>query len=123
MIIIVGTPETGTGELCIIGVEVSVDGSGVAVRINMVAGVTVGIVTCVSVIDIAVPMTTVGLVLVDVIKPLHDVKIIATINKGTIALLMIFTFPLPFMFESNRPTVCVTGWREEQDNTILTEVI
>jgi hypothetical protein len=69
-------------------------------------GVAVGIAACVSAItvlteDKAVSIASVGFVLGAGIRLLHEVNATATKNKGTIVLLMIFTFPLPFMFTSN----------------------
>ena len=69
-------------------------------------GVIVGIAACVSTIavlteDRAVSIASVGLVLGADMGLLHEVNATATKNKSTVVLLMIFTFPLPFMFKSN----------------------
>jgi hypothetical protein len=103
-----GVPETGIGELCIIGMEVSVGGSGEVDGSGVVVGVAVGIAVCVSAtavltVDMAVSMTSVGLIAGVDKKPLQDVNIITIRNKGIIALLMIFTFPLPLMFCNETP--------------------
>lgn len=99
-----GIPEKESAEVGI-GVSVGCNGEnvgcGVAEGSSVAVEVAVGIAVCVSAIAVpaiarAVSIACVGCVLITGGKLLQDVKIIVIRNSEIIALLKIFTFPLPF---------------------------
>jgi len=109
--ITVGVPETGIGELVVVGILVGgngvVVGSGVAEGGNVAVGVAVGIAVCVSAtivfaIDRAVSIISVGFVLGAGRKLLQEVNIITTRSNKIITLRVIFISVL-FMFCKETP--------------------
>jgi hypothetical protein len=92
----VGIPEK---EIADVGIGVSVGGSGETVDDGVTVGVNAGIAVCVSAlavltVNMAVSITSVGLIKGVDKKPSHDANIVTIRNKGVIALLMIFMIPL-----------------------------
>ena len=110
-----GVPEKESAD---VGTGVSVGGngenvgSGVAEGSRVAVGVAVGNAVCVSAIAVptmarAVSIACVGCVLSVGRKLLQEVNITTVRSNEVIALLVIFIFPVPFMFCDETPN----GWR------------
>ena len=104
----VGVAGKGVRELWIVaGMEVSVGGDGVDINC-MIEGPSVASAASVSTTSVRakavlVSITYVGLIVGGDMKPLQEVKITIAVNKGIIALPMIFTFLLPLIFSTEQP--------------------
>ena len=106
-----GVPEKESAD---VGIGVSVGGNGenvgngVTVGSSVAAEVAVGIAVCVSAIAVptmarAVSITCVGCVLSVGRKLLQEVNITTVRSNEVVALLVIFIFPVPFVFCDEPP--------------------
>ena len=103
----VNTNGVGEASIAVGVIAMAVGNATVAREIGVAVGITNSVsATAVLTVDIAVSITSVGLVAREL---LQDVRIIAARNKRINGLSKIFTFHIPLMFCQETPNVQASG--------------